>query len=188
MIKFSDLSFPPRVLALIIGIVLIGLTLYLTYVYVYGSVTVDSPQPNAYASTEKDPAPLPLPHTFRLKPGKPRIDITAAGYIKRSQKITIYPFWHRKVSVTLAPDYSFETPHFKITWQDLEQSYLIVPVIDIPPQTSPESEVAAQWTTYSKFADEALGYIKQQGGDPKSLPIEWWGQEWWPKGKSIPIN
>lgn len=183
-----ELSFPPKILALLIAIVSISLTLALTFYFVYGRVTVTSPVKEAISYTKKDTQPRPLPFTYRLKPGRVPVFVKAPGYLTSQKVVTIIPFWHRKVTVDLRHDYSFENPHFKIEWQELKQSYLIVPVIEIPPQAAPEPEIAAQWTTYSKYADEALSYIHQQGGDPKSLPIEWWGQEWWPRGKSISVK
>jgi hypothetical protein len=185
MLTIKDFSFPTKVTALLLTIILGGGTIYLTYKYVYGSVTITAPQSNAYVFIGNDPAAYYLPYTARLKPGNITLEISAPGYLNKNTTTKVYPFWHSTKKVTFLKDLSYENPNFIIQYDYKKQSYLIIPKINITSDLSPTQQIADEWGEYVADANKALSYIKSQGVDPKSLPIEWWAHEWWPKGKGI---
>ncbi len=187
MITWKELSFPTRTLALVIACVAIGLALYLPYRFVYGKLVVTSPVQNALVFLDRDELSQSVPTTYRLKPGKATVYVTSSGYLTAEKKITVLPFVSRKVSVPLVKDYGADAPHFSITYQYERGSYLIVPKVNFTALESPESQLATQWPVYEAYAKEALASLKARGADPKQLKLEWWAQEWWPKGKAIKL-
>ena len=184
-INIYDLYLPPKVIALLLTIILGGGTVYGTYKLVYGRVTITSPQPNAYIIEKQALDPLAVPATLRMKPGRRTFVVAAPEYIGKDVGVVIIPFWHKQVNVNLEKDLSFENDRFKIEYQYDVQNYLIVPKIPFGGAESPQSNFAANWGSYEAYAKEAIRYIKLQGVDPASLNIEWWGREYWPKGKRI---
>jgi hypothetical protein len=182
---WKELSFPPKVLALIIAIVAIGGTVYFTTVFVYGRLTLTSPLAGAYVFGDRQTEAQILPQTFRLKPGRPKFFVAAPGYIGKDVRALVIPFIHRTQSVTLEKDYSYENDHFRVFYQYDRNSYLIVPKIPFSVLEIPEEQLNLYWKDYESYAKEAIEYLRSQGADVKKVPIEWWAKEWWPQGKSI---
>jgi len=181
----KDLSFPHRIIALVIAIILVVGTLYLTSQFVFGTITIISPQQEAQVSLQNDIYAYPLPHSYRLKPGKYTFALDAPGHVEKRATLTNYAFLKKQYTVTLLPNVNYENAHVSIQYTSEKQVYIIVPKIDFPIPDDPKAQLASQWNIYEKYAKEALDYIKSRGVDPKTLPIEWWLQDWWPTGKRI---
>ena len=80
----------------------------------------------------------------------------------------------------------YQADHFKVDINTANNSYLIVPTIPFDSLSSPEDQLQQYWSQYYQYGIEALNWIKSKGVDPASLKIEWWAQDWWPAGKTIP--
>lgn len=185
MFTWRSLSAPSKVIALIITIVLVGTTVYLIDRYVYGTITIKTPLAGAQIDLQNDTIEYAAPHTYTLKPGNWVFTVTANGYLDRTIQTKVYPFWHRTVTVALDKDLSFENAFFRIEYHYETQSYFIVPIIPITVEDSTQNQLASQWNVYQDHAQQALQYIRKQGIDPHSLRIDWWLQDYWPKGKKI---
>jgi hypothetical protein len=185
MFTWRSLSAPSKVIALLIFIVLFGGTVYLTNKFVYGKVTVSSPQKDSYIIYQYDIFEHPTPYTYRLKPGRRKFELFANGYLNKEVELTVYPFYNKKYTITLARDLSYRNNNFNIEYDYNKEAYLIAPNVTVPPRGAISEALVTEWGSYNRYAQEALAYIKSQGVDPHSIKIEWWSHEYWPQGKSI---
>ena len=82
-------------------------------------------------------------------------------------------------------DLPVETDHFIVRWDSAYLKYLIVPNIPFNKFNAPQYFFETYWVDYEKYAKEALLWIKNKGVTPSQANIMFWGQEWWPAGKTI---
>lgn len=188
MFHWKDYSLPTRVLALAIAIVLIGLALFISYRFIWGRVTMSATPSSAYVEHEGDEGSYPVPHTYRLKPGKRDFSVLAPGYLEQKVTVNVIAFLHRKQHVTLQRDASGETETFRIDYRYDKGAYLIVPKTPFTVFDPPQQQLASSWGDYEAYAKQALDFMRKKGVDPSTVTIEWWGQEWWPAGKSISVK
>ena len=185
MFTWRSLSAPSKVITLIIAFILIGGTLYLTNRYVYGNITLTTHTPNAFVELEGDDFINNAPFTYRLKPGSYSFTFLATGYLDKTIKTTVFPFWSRTVTVTMNKDVSTDNEFFRIEYHPGMSTYFIVPIIPLNANDSVQNQLSGNWSTYQDHANRAIQYIKDQGVNPRSIPIQWWLREYWPKGKTI---
>lgn len=185
MLTWRYLSVPARIVTILIAFVVIGSTVYLVNRFVYGKITISVSVSAASIERQDDEVIYPAPHTFTLKPGRYIFFVSAPGYVRTKSRLTVFPFWSRKVTVKPMKDVSFENDHFRLEYNEQNQTFLIVPKISLTGQDAPQNQVAAQWDAYKQYAKEALAYIRSQGVNPNKIKIEWWAREWWPKGQAI---
>lgn len=188
MIRFGPFSLPIKLVALAVAVVIVVPIVALVYWFVFGYVTVISPVEGAYVYMEKSPLPEPLPHTYKLRPQRATLYIEATGYLTASSRVNVWPFMRRTVRVSLERDYSMETDHYRIFYNYERAAYVIVPKIPFSARVSPADQLATYWSEYESYGKEALAALRKAGAEPKQLPIEWWARDWWPAGKSIPIE
>lgn len=187
-------SFPPKVTALLIAIVVIGATVYLVNRFVYGTITIRASVNDQIVVTNlNNNDTLVAPATFRLKPGRYQMllnstEFSPTAYANRTVTVTVYPFHHSSTTVTMNKVIQIDAAHFSVAYQYDQNSFLIVPKASLDPTQPPTSELSKHWGQYASYAGEALGWIKSMGDDPKTMNITWWLEDQWPKGKSIPIN
>jgi hypothetical protein len=183
---WRNFSFPEKILALIITIILVGLTYYVTQYLIQGEITLSSSNDKVWAFQHKDATPYTLPHTFRLRPGRYIFTFGAVGYSDHQERITVYPFLRRQKTVTLIPATSqpintaqastldkllpySDDQHFDVDFGRQNGTYEI---------TLHENET---WfdsnEDYRKALkndkERALDWLKAQGVDVQKISIEW---------------
>lgn len=146
------------------------------------------------------------PIIIKLKKGTYKVTGKKDGYFDNEQTTIIKAFKTTKLLITLSSrknieptnsnvpgivsKFPFENNHFYINWDWDKYSLIIIPNFDFKMGDNPNEVFAKGWSTYEQYAKEALDWLSQNGLSSKEIKdkqinIEWWGQEWWPTGKTI---
>lgn len=183
---WRDFSFPEKVVAIIITIILFGLTYYVTQYLISGKMNLMSDQSNVWAFNNKSSTPYMLPHTFRLRPGRYVFTFGAVGYNDQQERITVYPFIRRQKNISLIP----ATPR---PANNTQQSNLdkLLPYsddryfdVDFGRQSGAYQVTLHENETWfasnAEYRDalkndkkRALDWLASQGADIQKLSIEW---------------
>ncbi|QQG49745.1 MAG: hypothetical protein HZB70_03025 [Candidatus Berkelbacteria bacterium] len=78
-----------------------------------------------------------------------------------------------------------ETAHYRIEFDDYDNKIVIVPNVNVRGDENPVSELARVWPTYERYCNEAIAWMKQQRYQKSWFDVEFWMQDFWPKGKKI---
>lgn len=149
------------------------------------------------------------PAQYKLKPGTYTIWGAKDGYNEFKQNFKISKN-NQEIQINLTPesqtdipkegaptsaipenkikDLPFSNDHFKVSWDSAYGKYLIIPNIPFTFDQNPKDQIKNNWNQYVQYGQEALAWIRQQGVMPTNDNIEWWQQEFWPDGASIPIK
>lgn len=79
----------------------------------------------------------------------------------------------------------YETSHYRIEFDDYDNRVVVVPNVDVRGDENPVSELTRLWPTYQRYCNEAVAWMKQQRYQKGWFEIEFWMQDFWPKGKKI---
>jgi hypothetical protein len=181
MIKWRDLSFPHRTIALVVVFLCLLFVVYFNRV-AYGSVTLSSQQVNAYAYSRLDSRVHALPYTFRVKPQKVKFVVGAPGYEEQEILIKVLAFRTVSQEVNLTPlpqgtnddhpqldaQIPRQTAEYSITRQS--DGVYVITLFAVLNRPSQYSLYQSQLDTYGQLA---LDWIKNQGQDPQKLTIIW---------------
>lgn len=175
----NDFSFPTRLIAFTVGVLVIVIAFFLTGKYVYGSVTItsDTPQARVVLADKSDP----LPHTYRLKPGRYTVRIEAEGYVSVEGEVSVRAFLtrHEKISLKKKVDTTklplvndlpyFATGEFEIPLPNPDGTY----TINLLPNRNWFDSNQDYNGALKEAKKKALEWVTSHKVDPVSLSILW---------------
>ncbi len=122
MYKFLELSFPQKIIALIIVVIVIPLVVMISFYFAQGTITVAVTNPEGYVvvgDTRYD-----APHTHMLRTGHVEIAVGARGYSEELKTITVPSFRIKKTySFTLTKKNLYEDSEDGTTEETFEKKY-----------------------------------------------------------------
>lgn len=94
MYKFLELSFPQKIIALVIVAIVIPLAVMLSFYFAQGTITVTVDKPEGYVVIGDER--YDTPHTHMQRAGRLEIAIGASGYSEELKTITVPSFRTKK--------------------------------------------------------------------------------------------
>lgn len=151
------------------------------------------PQPSSTVTQSNQP--LPATKTVPVPPA-PREETpeTAAKPSAPKTKPTMYPpelFPGDRLLPIAVGKLPVDTAHFRIDIIFDAAEMTIVPNIPFTAQNAPQYFFKTYWQDYERYGHEALSWLENNNLGKKvrqkyHIKIQWWGQEWWPKGAKSP--
>lgn len=183
-----ELSFPQKIIALVIVVVVLPLAYVVTNYFSQGYVAVSSSVPKTVVTDITGDETYTAPAKVLGRTGKRRLKFEAPGYVTQEKEVR-FPSFRRTtpLAVTLKkkfydvndPSYRDKVPLGRdLPYEDVNF------IIDFPKEDGMYAitlyatlNSVAQYDRYQKelteFANQALSWIKQKGVAPEKLEIEW---------------